>query len=301
MKISFLIVALLISKVILSQDHNNGGSITIDGSVLNYVVEGEGKPCLVIGSSVYYPKTFSKELRKHLRMYFVDMKWFAKDYKPENLDEVNIASIVEDVEQIRQQLGLEKPIIMGHSIHGTISMEYVKKHQDKVSALIIVGSPALWSNKTFDKKASDLWATASDERKAIQQKNWGNITELDRLTGKEEAAADYNRSAPQYWYDPNYDANWLWDGMTVHSEVTQHLFTKVFEDYDMFANIPEIEVPVFVGLGKHDYVIPYTLWEKQYKNIPDFTIILFEKSGHTPQLEESDKFDKELITWLNSR
>ena len=141
--------------------------------MLNYVVEGEGKPCLVIGSSVYYPKTFSKELRKHLKMYFVDMKWFAKDYKPENLDEVNIASIVEDVEQIRQQLGLEKPIIMGHSIHGTISMEYVKKHQDKVSALIIVGTPALWSNKTFDKKASDLWATASDERKAIQQKNWG--------------------------------------------------------------------------------------------------------------------------------
>ena len=71
MKISFLIVAFLISKVILSQDNNNGGSITIDGSVLNYVVEGEGKPCLVIGSSVYYPKTFSKELRKHLKMYFL--------------------------------------------------------------------------------------------------------------------------------------------------------------------------------------------------------------------------------------
>ena len=299
MKFSLLIIALLISTNTFSQGNNKSGRIMIDDSQLDYVIEGDGKPCLVIGSSVYYPKTFSENLRKHLKMYFVDLKWFAKGYEPENLDEVNIASIVEDVEQIRQELGLDQPIIMGHSIHGTIAMEYVKKHQDKVSALIVIGSPALWGNESFKKKAADLWATASDDRKAIQQENWGKINELDRLTGKEEAAANYNKAAPQYWYDPYYDANWLWDGMTVHSEVTQHLFTKVFEDYDMFANIPEIQIPVFVALGKYDYVIPYTLWNTEYKSIPDFTYILFEKSGHTPQLEQSRKFDKELGKWLN--
>ncbi len=30
-------------------------------------------------------------------MYFVDMKWFAKDYAPENLDSVTIQTIMEDV------------------------------------------------------------------------------------------------------------------------------------------------------------------------------------------------------------
>jgi len=302
----YILVIILSNDILAQQDGGIkrnawSGSIEVNGSNLNYVIEGEGQTCLVIGSSVYYPKTFSKNLRKHLKMYFVDMKWFAKGNEPEDLDLVTIQTIVEDVEEIRQQLDLEQPIVMGHSIHGTIAMEYVKKYSDKVSALVIIGSPTQWGNTIYDEKATALWATASEERKAIQRQNWENITELDRLTGKEEAAAAYNRASPQYWYDPYYDANWLWDGMTVHSEVTQHLFAKAFLDYDMFATHVEISVPVFVGMGMYDYVIPYTLWESEYETIPDFTFVLFEKSGHTPQLEESELFMEILVKWMNSK
>jgi proline iminopeptidase len=274
------------------------GLVEVGGSRLEYVVEGQGKPCLVIGSSVYYPKTFSQDLRRHLRMYFVDMKWFAADYVPENLDSVSIPTIVEDVEAIRRELGLEQPMIIGHSIHGTIAMEYVKKYADRVSSLVVIGSPSQFGNTTFAQKADALWETASAERKEIQTQNWGRITELDRLSGKEATAAAYNRSSPQYWYDPHYDANWLWDGMTVHTAVTNHLFNQVFAGYDMFAQAPEIPVPVFVAMGKYDYVIPYTLWETSYANMPDYTLVLFDKSGHTPQLEEWERFDEELLNWI---
>ncbi len=274
--------------------------IEVDGSKLNYVVKGKGTPCLVIGSSVYYPKTFSKNLQEHLKMYFVDLKWFAKDYLPENLDAVTIESIVEDVEEIREKLDLIKPIIMGHSIHGTISMEYVKKYSNKVSSLIVIGSPSQWGNEIYKQKAASLWETASEKRKEIQKQNWGDLTEVDRLTGEEESIAQYVSAAPQYWYDPYYNANWLWDGMTIHTELTTHLFSKVFSNYDMFKDIPRITIPVFVGMGKYDYVIPYTLWKSEYKSIPDFTLFLFEKSGHTPQLEESQLFDEVLIKWVHS-
>ncbi len=278
----------------------DSGEIKVDGSLLSYRIEGEGKPCLVIGSSIYYPRTFSTSLRQHLKMYFVDMKWFAKAYAAENLDKVNIESIVQDVEQIREALGLEMPLIMGHSIHGTIATEYVKKFGDKVSGLIVIGSPAEWGNDTYTKKAEALWASASPERKRLQEENWGKVQELDRLTGQEEASARYNNMSPQYWFNPEYDAAWLWKDMTVHSEVTQHLFTKVFHEYNMFDPAVEIKVPMFVGLGKYDYVIPYTLWHPAYENIADFKLVLFEKSGHTPQMEESQHFDRELTDWINS-
>ena len=295
-------ISILSAQEIKTPDENlTKGYIVIDGSKLDYVVRGNGISCLIIGSSVYYPKAFSHDLDKYLKMYFVDMKWFAKDYKPERLDSVTIQSIVEDVEEIRNKLHLKNPVLMGHSIHGTIAMEYVKQYPDKVSALILIGSPSEWGNTTFNQKSEALWNTASDERKAIQKQNWGDVTELDRLTGKEETVAVYNRSAPQYWYDPYYDASWLWDGMTVHTELTNHLFTTVFADYNMFETSQLIPVPVFVALGKYDYVIPHTLWETEYENIPDFTLVLFEKSGHTPQLEERQLFNKILIDWLYSK
>lgn len=229
------------------------------------------------------------------------MKWFVKHYASENLNHVTIASIVEDVEQIRIALGLKNPLIMGHSIHGTIATEYVKKYGHHISGLIVIGSPAEWGSASYNKKAKTLWTSASAKRKRIQEENWGNLKEIDRLTGNKEASARYNNMAPQYWFDPEYDASWLWKDMTVHSEVTQHLFTKVFHNYNMFTPLKPIKVPMFVGLGKYDYVIPYTLWNKHYRNIPDFKLVLFEKSGHTPQLEESEKFDKALLQWINRK
>ncbi|WP_209332097.1 alpha/beta fold hydrolase [Lunatimonas salinarum] len=277
----------------------NAGSIEIDGSTLEYTFEGEGIPCLVTGSSIYYPRTFPDNLRLHLKMYFVDMKWFAKGYAKEDLNHVTIETIVEAIEQIREALGLDMPLILGHSIHGTMATEYVKKREEKVSGLIVIGSPAEWGNATYQEKAASLWETASPKRKALQEQNWGQTNEIDRLTGQKEAAARYNNMAPQYWYDPEYDADWLWKDMTVHSEVTQHIFTKVFLDYNMFNPPVRISVPVFVGLGKYDYVIPHTLWRPLYEGIPDFKFIIFERSGHTPQLEEPEAFSEALIDWLN--
>lgn len=277
------------------------GFIEVDGAKLDYVIEGTGKPTLVLGSSVYYPKTFSEELRDHMQMHFVDLKWFAKDYTPQNLDSMDIQSIASDVEAAREGLGLEKPILIGHSIHGTIAMEYAKRYPDQLAALVIIGSPTQWGNDVYNGKATALWETASAERKAIQEENYGKYTELDRLTGQEEAVKSYNRMSPQYWYDPTYDASWLWGGMTVHSEVTQHLFTKVFAEYDMFSEAPELKFPVFVAMGIYDYVIPYTLWEPSYENIPDFTLSLFDHSGHTPQLEEEELFNQRLLEWLKTK
>jgi proline iminopeptidase len=279
----------------------DNGELQIDGSRLAYKIEGEGLPCLVIGSSIYYPRTFSRAMREHLRMYFVDMKWFAPAYAPEDLEKVDIASITGDVEEIRRKLGLEKPLIIGHSIHGTIAAEYVKRYPDNVAGLVVIGSPALWGSEAYRQKAEALWASASPERKALQEENWGKLQEIDRLTGVEEAAARYNNTSPQYWYDMHYDAGWLWQGMTVHSEVTQHLFTRVFSGYDMFEPPVRIPVPMLVAMGRYDYVIPYTLWQAQYESVPDFNFILFDKSGHTPQLEESEHFDRELLKWLETK
>lgn len=297
------IIILLIVHInyVNAQPSLQSGEIEVDGSRLSYVIEGEGAPCLVIGSSIYYPRTFSNDLRKHLKMYFVDMKWFAKGYMEEDPDTVNLQSVVNDVEQIRSALGLQMPLIMGHSIHGTIATEYVKQYGNRVSGLIVIGSPCEWGNAAYNEKAAALWKTASAQRKKIQEENWGKVKELDRLTGQAEASARYNNMSPQYWFNPEYNAAWLWNDMTVHSEVTQHLFAQVFKDYNMFEPSSIISVPVFVALGKYDYVIPYTLWKTSYKEIPDFRLVLFEKSGHTPQLEENKLFDKELIDWLQKK
>ncbi|MNU02368.1 hypothetical protein D3C72_2460510 [compost metagenome] len=59
---------------------------------------------------------------------------------------------------------------------------------------------------------------------------------------------------------------------------------------------------MLLALGRHDYLVgPESAWDAYRERFADLTVKVFERSGHTPQLEESDQFDAELLRWLDSR
>jgi proline iminopeptidase len=276
------------------------GYITIDGTQLNYVTQGNGKPCFVIGSSIYYSKTFSKSLLNHFKFYFVDMRWFAKNYLPVNLKEFSLQTILDDIEKVRSELKIEKIIIIGHSIHGAIAYEYAKKYPQRVSHLIMIGAPSIQSCPEQEKAIDEMWKTASAERKSIQDKNWKILAGMKNLSPSQFEIENYCLMSPKYWYNPTYDARWLWKDMTLNTDILHYLYENIFLNYNMFMNGLSVPVLTFVALGRYDFVDPYTLWNG-YNNIPELTIRIFEKSGHTPQLEESQLFDNELLKWINAK
>lgn len=115
----------------------NEGSIEIDGFKLKYRTEGSGPDVVVIGSSIYYPRSFSQNLRKFLRLHFVDYRGFAEGPQTK----LTFDTLIDDLECIRQKLGLEKCIIVGHSAHGLLAIEYAKKYKMHVSGVVIIGMP----------------------------------------------------------------------------------------------------------------------------------------------------------------
>src|SRR5882672_4400590 len=109
------------------QESNQIGTIEISGFKLNYLVEGSGIPVLVPGSSVYYPRVFSEEIKKHLQFIHVDHRGFVPA-PPEGLDNsvFDLDVLIEDFEKVRKHLGLENFIVMGHSGHAFMALEYAK-------------------------------------------------------------------------------------------------------------------------------------------------------------------------------
>jgi proline iminopeptidase len=103
--------------------------------------------------------------------------------------------------------------------------------------------------------------------------------------------------APKYWYDPDYDARWLWEGMTINQALIEHLYGTIFEDYHMFGYEKSVPAPTLVVMGKYDYAVPSALWQ-DLDSIPGLTLKLSEKSGHTPQLEEPGLFLAIILEWL---
>ncbi|KPK55807.1 MAG: hypothetical protein AMS21_13230, partial [Gemmatimonas sp. SG8_38_2] len=59
--------------------------------------------------------------------------------------------------------------------------------------------------------------------------------------------------------------------------------------------------PIFLAMGPYDYVVPHILWDDQLEKLENVSYHLFEKSGHTPQLEEPELFDEKLIEWFEGK
>ncbi len=80
------------------------GVIAVKGDKLQYVAEGTGVPCIVVGSSIMYPRLFAKELREHLHLIFLDMPHFVPSDDSFDINQVTLDTYASDIEQARTTL-----------------------------------------------------------------------------------------------------------------------------------------------------------------------------------------------------
>ena len=86
--------------------------------------------------------------------------------------------------------------------------------------------------------------------------------------------------------------------MDVIPEMFDYVWGSLFKTLDITEGLAALDVPVFVGLGRYDYWNPPHLWDAVRGHFRRLRLRIFERSGHTPQLEEADAFDRELLAWL---
>jgi proline iminopeptidase len=111
------------------------GQIVSDGFTLQYRLSGTGIPTLVVGSSIYYDRSFSQELRTKLHMVFIDHRGFAPANYCQDTDKYQLDLLVDDIELMRRELGFDRVVIIGHSGHAFMALEYAKKYPDRKAAL----------------------------------------------------------------------------------------------------------------------------------------------------------------------
>lgn len=280
----------------------SSGYVTVNGFKLRYLIKGTGITTLVIGSATYYSRTFSHRLHDHLKLIFVDMKGFVPTDTAINVDEFTMDAAVEDVENIRKALSLEKMAVMGHSMFALMALEYAKKYPERTSQIIMIAMSPHYNDSTLIAGSKYWESQASDERKLLWKQNQEKLTEeiLSSVSPSEAFIMRYVASGPRRWYQPTYDASWLWEGVQPNMDILNHHLGPVFMEYDITQGLERVTMPVFLAVGRHDYGIPYYLWDEFKPQMPTLSYHLFEKSGHHPMLEEQELFDKKLIEWISS-
>jgi proline iminopeptidase len=269
---------------------------------LRYIVEGKGPDVFVIGSALYYDRTFSKEIRKNCRMIFVDHRGYAGGSTSAKKEDFSLDIILEDMELVRKELGLDRIVLVGHSGHGYMALEYAKRYPENVSHLVLMCLTPDLSKKSHELIASHFQENASEDRKKYLEERMSRLPEAIASDPKNAFKLFNIFSGAKSWYDFKYDSSQLWEGMEINTSMFDHVWGEVFRDIDIKPGIEKIKMPVYLALGRYDYLMPPAyLWDPILPLFEDLKIQFFEKSGHTPQLEEPEAFDREILSWLKEK
>jgi proline iminopeptidase len=278
------------------------GSVVAGAFNLHYRIEGTGTPTIVIGSSVYYPRIFSQNLRSHLRLVFLDHRGFAPSPGSVDTSAFALDTIIDDVEQARQGLALGRVAVIGHSGHAFMALEYAKKYPDNVSHVVMIGIAPDLGPENAERMAQNWQETASIERKAAMEAALARVPDepLTELEPGEAFIRDYIRDAPKIWYDAEFDSTPLWEGVEANMEMIGHVWGRTFAHIDVTTGLDSFDRPVFMALGRYDFIVaPPSTWDPILPMFQDLTLRVYERSGHTPQYEEAALFDQDLLDWMS--
>ena len=64
--------------------------------------------------------------------------------------------------------------------------------------------------------------------------------------------------------------------------------------FDLKPQLPGVRCPTLVTVGRTDWITPVSSAETIASLIPDSRLVVFEKSGHSPQFEEFERFQEVL-------
>ncbi|MCR8982022.1 alpha/beta fold hydrolase [Brevibacillus laterosporus] len=279
---------------------NEYKSVSSDGFELNYCIKGFGKPVLVVGSSIYYLRLFSEDLYKKFQFIFLDHRGFVKPPRALEPEDYRLNKVLDDIEMARQALDLKDFIILGHSGHAFMALEYAKKYPEAVQKVVLLNSAPTNSQERQQQSSAFFYKTASLERKRQFEKDIAFLESDIKKDPERRFVHMCIRMGAQSFYDYTFDAAYMWEDVYTHMPIIDHLWGEAFEKRNLIQSLANFKKPVFIGLGRYDYLVaPVSLWDSIDDTYGNVKKVIFEYSGHNPMFEEPQQFNKSLIEWMN--
>src|SRR5258705_6291612 len=174
---------------------------TADGRTLSYRREGSG-PVLVChpGGPGFSSRYFGDlaGLGGSFTLVLLNPRGSEGSDRPEDPQAYAIEDYVADLDELREHLGLERMLLLGHSHGGVVATAYAAAHPERVERLVLASTLARFAKEqehamesAIDAKAEEPWY--ADARAALEDEQAG------RFETDEELGALALREFPFYF------------------------------------------------------------------------------------------------------
>ncbi|UYZ65135.1 proline iminopeptidase-family hydrolase [Hymenobacter weizhouensis] len=277
--------------------------ITVDGRYKVWTQKvGQGKIKLLLlhggpANSHEYFENFPAYLTKEgVEIYFYDQLGSYHSDQPKDTTIWNISRFVDEVEQVRQGLGLEQFYLLGHSWGGLLALEYAAKYPAQLKGLII--SNMGYSAPIYNKYRFGLYADIVRSQAAAAGRR---VPAADSLVGqrlyplitKEVRDEFFRQHMLRLDKEPE-------PSVRNFAHINQKDRIPMFRSlavWDFTARLPLIQVSTLLLGAQHDFVPPssYSFMQKQ---MPRSQVYICPAGSHFAMWDDPQHYFPTLLKFL---
>ncbi len=277
---------------------------TSDGRTLTYRKLGHG-PVLVCHpggpgfSSIYFGDLAG--LWEQFTLVMINPRGTAGSSRPADARAYGIDDYVADVEEVREHLGEERMLLLGHSHGGVIAQAYAARYPARVRRLVLASTLARFGPEQekameagMDKRSAQPWY--GEAKQALEREQEGDFAgdaELTELVMKE---------LPLYFahYGP-VEAGYL-DTLrseTINADTLKLFNREIFNTFDLRDRLRDITAPTLVITGDEDFICGPICAKEIAAGMPGARMVIVGDSGHQVFVEQAQAFHDEVAGFLD--
>lgn len=260
---------------------------------------GAGKPVLLMHGGLGLDHTYFRPWLEDLaqsgyELILYDHRGNGRSARPADFGKLDHDAWSDDAAQLIRDLGLGKPVVLGHSYGSFLAQSFALKYPDRLSALILSNAaPALDYIPVIQANAA---------RKALPGQMPAVIKALTQPAKDDaEMRATWNSIVSLYFHTYDLKVGLAMDQAMRYSADGYNAGNRCLATFNTTARLGEIKVPTLLLSGDDDWITPVKEGgERLRAGIPGAVLEVFKQSGHFPFIEERARFVKLVGEFLDA-
>ena len=281
------------------------GHIPVTGGNVWYrrLGSGERLPLLLLhggpGAASYYMEPLAERLAVHRPVVVYDQLGCGRSDRPADAALWTVDRSVEEVDQVRAALGLDRCHLLGQSWGGWLAIDYMAREPEGIAGLVLASTSA--SISQFMAEARRLIEQLPEPARTtlIELGERGAYDDPDYL-----AAVDvfYHRHLCRAdpWPQALVRSVEQMDGNPVYLTMngpTEFDVIGRLHDWDRSADLHRIAGPTLVTVGRYDELTPACA-QTIVEGVQQARLVVFESSAHIAHLEEGERYAEVVEAFL---
>jgi proline iminopeptidase len=241
--------------------------LTSDTVKLSVKVAGKGPVCIYLHGGpgqdfLSFEKMGGASLEKCLTMVYLDQRGSGHSQNAKNY---SLARVVQDIEDLRLKLGVEKIYLLSHSFGGILAINYALKYPEHLSGIIMANTIAHFMNPDQIREQISFGYKLLKKDTTIRETNFKKLMDQAALVRKKLSAVhlgykyianDVNTIIKMDNIENSYKRTSNF-GMTLFMPLMDSTkiqkYPEYFKNYALLTD--EIKAPTLIITGKDDHAV----------------------------------------------